>query len=186
MMYNGHEELTDSRPEGLLIMVKSTTRKTLPDERIQIVRFCIVNNNNYILIAKEFHDFYGQVYSWVRKYNPGGADKTIDRHDQTRSKETLSEQERLQIEVRMLSVVRCIDNGFMEGFRGAMKREMYYTKQYVVKAELTEEIHCYMDYCTNKRAKKTWEIDTNRLSSKNDIGSIKMPICYGRPKPKSF
>lgn len=102
MMYNNHEELTDSRPEGLFNMVKDTTRKTTLDERIQIVEFCIANNNNYALTAKEFHVSYGQVYSWVRKYNSGGADKLIEKRGKTKSKETLSEQERLQIEVRML------------------------------------------------------------------------------------
>lgn len=102
MMYNNHEELTDSRSEGLFNMVKDTTRKTTLDERIQIVEFCIANSNNYALTAKEFHVSYGQVYSWVRKYNSGGADKLIDKRGKTKSKETLSEQERLQIEVRML------------------------------------------------------------------------------------
>ena len=102
MMYNNHEELKDSRPERLISMVKNTTRKTTLDERIQIVEFCIANNNNYALTAKEFHVSYGQVYSWVRKYNSGGADKLIDKRGKAKSKKTLSEQERLQIEVRML------------------------------------------------------------------------------------
>lgn len=46
MMYNNHEELKESRPEGLISMVKNTTRKTTLEERIQIVEFCIANNNN--------------------------------------------------------------------------------------------------------------------------------------------
>ena len=101
MMYNNHEELKESRPEGLISMVKNTTRKTTLDERIQIVEFRIANNNNYALTAKEFHVSYGQVYLWVRKYNSGGADKLNDKRGKAKSKETLSEQERLQIEVRM-------------------------------------------------------------------------------------
>ena len=65
------------------------------------MEFCIANNNNYALTAKEFHVSYGQVYLWVRKYNSGGADKLNDKRGKAKSKETLSEQERLQIEVRM-------------------------------------------------------------------------------------
>ena len=57
----------------------------------------------------------------------------------------------------MPHVGRCIDNGPMEGFWGMMKREMYYTKQYALKAELTEAIHCYMNYYANKRVQRKLE-----------------------------
>ncbi len=53
MMYNNHEELTDSRPEGLFDMVKNTARKTTQEERIRIVEHCIANNNNYGLTRSE-------------------------------------------------------------------------------------------------------------------------------------
>lgn len=58
MMYNNHEELTDSRLEGLFDMVKDTTRKTTLEERIQIVEHCIANNNNYALTAREYQVSY--------------------------------------------------------------------------------------------------------------------------------
>lgn len=102
MMYNNHEELMDSRPEGSFDMVKDTTRKTTLEERIRIVEHCIANNNNYALSAREFQVSYGQVYSWVKKYNSGGAEKLVDRRGKLKSEETLSEQECLQIENRML------------------------------------------------------------------------------------
>ena len=102
MMYNNHEELMDSRPEGLFNMVKDTTRKTTLEERIRIVEHCIANDNNYALSAREFQVSYGQVYSWVKKYNSGGAEKLVDRRGKSKSEETLSEQECIQIENRML------------------------------------------------------------------------------------
>ena len=102
MMYNNHEELKNSRPEGLVSMVKNTTRKTTLEERIKIVEYCIENNYNYALAAKDFKVSYGQVYAWVHKYNAGGADKLLDRRGKPKSVETISEQERLQIEIRML------------------------------------------------------------------------------------
>lgn len=102
MMYNNHEELKNSRSEGLVNMVKKSTRKTTFEERIAIVEYCIKNNYNYALTAKEFGVSYGQVYSWVRKYKSGGTDGLLDRRGKSKSGEPLSEKERLQIEIRML------------------------------------------------------------------------------------
>ena len=102
MMYNNHEELKNSRPEGLVEMVKKNTRKTTLEERIEIVEYCIGCNYNYALAAKEFDVSYGQVYTWVQKYNAGGADNLLDRRGKLKAPETITEQERLQIEIRML------------------------------------------------------------------------------------
>lgn len=60
----------------------------------------------------------------------------------------------------MSRVARCIDNGPMEGFWGLMKREMYYTKRYLVKEDLVSAIHEYMDYYTNKRVQRRLGIMT--------------------------
>ena len=84
-------------------MVKKTTRKTTFEERIKIVEHCTQNNNNYALTAKEFQVSYGQVYSWVHKYNSSGADGLLDRRGKRKSNDLLSENERLQIELRMLT-----------------------------------------------------------------------------------
>ena len=54
----------------------------------------------------------------------------------------------------MSRVARCIDNGPMEGFRGLMKREMYYGKKYKTKEELMLAIEKYIDYYTNKRVQR--------------------------------
>ena len=83
-------------------MVKKSTRKTTFEERIAIVEYCIENNYNYALTAKKFEVSYGQVYSWIQKYKSGGTDGLLDRRGKSKSGETLSENERLQIEIRML------------------------------------------------------------------------------------
>lgn len=101
MMYNNHEQLTDSRPKGWMNMVKDTTPKTTLEERIKIVEHCTKNNNNYALTAKEFQVSYGQIYSWVHKYKALGADGLLDRRRKRKSEDCLSENERLQIELRM-------------------------------------------------------------------------------------
>lgn len=102
MQYNNHEELMNSRPEGLFDMVKNNTRSTTLEERIQIVEYCIKNDKNYALTAKEFNVSYGQVYTWVRKYNADGPESLLDHRGKRRDKETMSDLELLQIENRML------------------------------------------------------------------------------------
>lgn len=102
MMYNNHEELTDSRPEGLFDMVKNTGRSTTLEERIQIVEYCMKNDKNYALAAKEFRVSYGQVYAWVRKYEQKGPDGLLDHRGKKKTESSLSELESLRVENRML------------------------------------------------------------------------------------
>lgn len=101
--YNNHEELTDSRKEGIYLMVKNTTRKnTTLEERIKIVEECISCGNDYAAIAQKYGCSYNQVYSWVRKYNAKGVDGLIDRRGKGKPVEELSETEKLKIENRLL------------------------------------------------------------------------------------
>ena len=85
-----------------LFFLGDTTRKTTFKERIKIVEYCTQNNNNYALTAKEFQVSYGQVYSWVHKYNVTGVDGLHDCRGKRKAEDSLSENERLQIELRML------------------------------------------------------------------------------------
>ena len=101
--YNNHEELTDSRKEGIYLMVKNTARKnTTLEERIKIVEECISCRYDYAAIAQKYGCSYNQVYSWVRKYNAKGVDGLIDRRGKGKPVEELSETEKLKIENRLL------------------------------------------------------------------------------------
>ncbi|MBR2842186.1 MAG: helix-turn-helix domain-containing protein [Lachnospiraceae bacterium] len=102
--YNSHEELTDSRPEGgeYLMTKGNKSRKTTRDERIKIVEYCIANANNYGLAAKEFNCSYGQVYSWVKKYEAQGIEGLYDRRGRNKPEDELTELEKLQAENRLL------------------------------------------------------------------------------------
>lgn len=103
--YNNHEELTDSRKEGIYLMVKNTARKnTTLEERIKIVEECISCGYDYAAIAQKYGCSYNQVYSWVRKYNAKGVDGLIDRRGKVKPVEELSETEKLKIENRLLKV----------------------------------------------------------------------------------
>lgn len=101
--YNGHEELTDSRKVGDYLMIKNIkARKTTLEERIKIVEHCISNSNDYSASAKEFNCSYGQVYSWVNKYNEKGIDGLKDGRGRNKSDDELSKTEKLKAEIRML------------------------------------------------------------------------------------
>lgn len=64
--YNNHMELTDSRPEGVVDMVKNKGRKTTYEERVDIVEYCIEHINNYAETALKYKVSYQQVYSWIK------------------------------------------------------------------------------------------------------------------------
>lgn len=101
--YNNHEELTDSRKEGVYHMVKNNTRKnTTFEERVKIVEECISCGCNYSSIARKYACSYGQVYSWVKKYQDKGIEGLYDRRGKNKPIEELSEIEKLKIENRIL------------------------------------------------------------------------------------
>ena len=107
--YNGHQESSavspsrQHRQKGKLLMSKG--RKTTFEERVAIVSFCIEHDRDYIGTVKEYGISYEQIYSWVRKYERGGADALVDRRGKRRPQrawEELTETERLQAENRLL------------------------------------------------------------------------------------
>lgn len=101
--YNNHEELSRSRPEGLVDMVKKNqARKTTLQERIEIARYCISNDKNYAQTALKYNVTYQQVYNWVKKYLAAGEDGLKDRRGKNKPEEELSDMERLQMENRLL------------------------------------------------------------------------------------
>ena len=101
--YNNYEELTESRPKGEYLMVKDNKgRKTTLEERIAIVEHCKAHDNNYALTAKEYHCSYGQVYTWIKKYESQGVEGLYDRRGRNKPAEELTELEKLQAENRLL------------------------------------------------------------------------------------
>ncbi len=101
--YNSHVELTDSRKVGGYLMTKDIKpRKTTLEERIRIVEYCITNSNDYSAAAKAYNCSYGQVYSWVKKYEADGVEGLKDGRGRTKPEEELSEMEKLKAENRLL------------------------------------------------------------------------------------
>lgn len=77
-------------------------RKTIYEERIEIIEYCIEHNHNYNETAEKYKVSYQQVYTWVKKFQENGPEGLVDRRGRTKPKEEMSELERLRAENRIL------------------------------------------------------------------------------------
>ena len=77
-------------------------RKTTFEERIEIVRFCIENQQDYNQASQQFQVSYQQVYSWTNKYLKSGIDALQDRRGKRKMEEEMTEIERLRAQNSLL------------------------------------------------------------------------------------
>ena len=98
--YNGHEELKSSGTGGATIMTKG--RKTTFDERVEIVQYCISHDCNYAETAEKFKVSYQQARSYTVKYKADGIEALKDRRGKNKSKEEMTELDRLRAENKIL------------------------------------------------------------------------------------
>lgn len=68
--YTNDIMLTDYKPISEVYTMKS--RKVAYEERIEIVNYCIANNNDYKGTADKYNVPYSQVYTWVKKVKENG------------------------------------------------------------------------------------------------------------------
>ena len=87
------------------------SRPTTEEERIQIVKDCIANGNNYGETALKFKVSYQQVYQWTKKYKEMGVAGLEDRRGKRIKDQTpRTREEELEIEI------------------GKLKHELYMTR----------------------------------------------------------
>ncbi len=98
--YNSHEIFRSHNAGRDRFMTKG--RKTTYEERVEIVAFCVANNDNYYLAADKFHVSYQQVYTWVQKYKSQGYQALSDRRGQRKNPEELSESEKHAAQLKLL------------------------------------------------------------------------------------
>lgn len=96
-MYNANIELKDYNPKQEVYMAKAR-RKTTIDERKEIVNYCIEHNRNYKETAALYNVSYGQVYSWMKKYDSDGEEGLIDKRGHHKLDDEVDELERLRRE----------------------------------------------------------------------------------------
>jgi transposase-like protein len=77
-------------------------RKTTYEERIEIVAFCISNNDDYQATADKFKVSYQQVYAWVRKYEANGYEALMDRRGKLKEAAELTESEKLSAQFKLI------------------------------------------------------------------------------------
>lgn len=101
MKYNNNHNINRShnRIEGK-IMIKG--RKTTYDERIEIVAFCIENNDNYQLTSDKYKVSYQQAYTWVKKYKENGYEALVDSRGKSKNIEGMSDNEKLEAQIKLL------------------------------------------------------------------------------------
>ena len=97
---NNHEDTLKSSPGGRVRMTKG--RQTTFAERIEIVEYCINHDLNYTQTTEQFQVSYGQVYSWVNKYNEHGISALKDNRGKGKPWEDMNEVERLKAENKLL------------------------------------------------------------------------------------
>jgi transposase-like protein len=98
--YNGHEKLKSSGTGGVPIMTKG--RKTSYEERLEIVKYCIENQNNYAETAQKYQVSYQQVYTWTTKYETNGVEALQDKRGKRKTLDEMSEIEKLKAENKLL------------------------------------------------------------------------------------
>ena len=98
--YNNGEELLDTNPNPEVEMAQR--KKTTQQERQEIVDYCLQHGRNYQATAAKFEVSYGQVYSWVKKFDSKGYAGLSDKRGHRKPDEELDEVERLRRENRRL------------------------------------------------------------------------------------
>ena len=103
LSYNNGETIKDYSPCGEVYTMKA--RKTTFEERIDIVKYVLENDNDYKGAANTYSVPYASVYQWVQKYLQYGEESLRDSRGRPKtgeSKRNLTELEKKDIEIERL------------------------------------------------------------------------------------
>lgn len=93
--YNSHKELNTTKGKVDAVMTKG--RKTILEEKIEIAKYCINQNENYQETSETYEVSYQQVYQWVRKFEELGEDGLIDRRGKAKLELSLEDKEKIEL-----------------------------------------------------------------------------------------
>jgi len=116
MKYNSHIEITDYNPKPEVYMAKS--RKTIYEERLEIVKYCLEHEKNYKETAIQFGVNYSQVYSWVKKYKEDGEEALLDKRGRKKLESEMNEEEKLKHKLKKSEA----KNAYLEMENKALKK----------------------------------------------------------------
>ena len=102
LAYNNGEEIKDYDPKNEVYAMKS--RKTTLEEKLEIVKYVLDNNNDYKGAADHYNVPYSNVFNWVKKYNTKGEEGLSDKRGRPSNKpiQELTELEKKDIEIEKL------------------------------------------------------------------------------------
>ena len=101
--YNNGEEIKDYNPKSEVYSMKS--RKTTLEERIEIVKYALDNNNDYKGAADKFLVPYANVHKWVKMYNEQGEEGLKFHRGRPKNSITeLTELEKKDLEIAKLKL----------------------------------------------------------------------------------
>ena len=126
LKYNNGKEIRDYEPKGDVYTMKS--RKTTFEERLEIVKYTLLNRNDYTGAAYKYDVPYASVYGWVKKFlefgEAGLRDSRGRPSSNTQKKElTVEEQQSLEIESLKAKIKR------LELHNELLKKKMEYEDQ---------------------------------------------------------
>lgn len=123
--YNNSGELKDYKPNIEVYTMKA--RKTTFEERVEIVNYCVTNNNNYSETAIKYSVPYSLVYQWVMKYTKFGVNALEYQKKGPKPKKEfipLTLEEKLQAELRRLQ----FENERLKLENEVLKKKKYFEK----------------------------------------------------------
>ena len=124
-VYNSGGTLKESTGGAYMTKAKPTT----PEERLQIVKDCLVLDNNYGAMAIKYNCSYQQIRNWVKKYDDMGSAGLEDRRGhRVGSQPSRSPEEELRDKIAHLERMNTalqMENDLLKKVREVERRERY-------------------------------------------------------------
>lgn len=124
LKYNGsHNKWKSHNAKENKIMTKG--RKTTYNEKVEIVAFCIENNDNYQLTSDKYKVSYQQVYTWVKKYKENGYGALNDNRGKRKKFDQMNDAEKLNAQIKLLEAKNTqleMENNFLKKLKEIERR----------------------------------------------------------------
>ncbi|MFR1178878.1 MAG: transposase [Bacilli bacterium] len=102
--YNRGKTFTDFKREETCKMVNGKGRKTTYEERLEAVKYCFENKNDYVETALKFKISYQQIYYWCKKFKSEGPKALLDKRGKKKTWSEMTELEKVKEENRLLRI----------------------------------------------------------------------------------
>jgi transposase-like protein len=101
------------------------TLKTTYEERIEIVKDCLINDRDIKGTAAKHGCKYAQLYQWIRKYEANGEESLVDNRGKRKQEDVLSDLEKAERKIAQLEQEKEEYRKKYELLKKAEKRERW-------------------------------------------------------------